>query len=98
MSYQEKLIDPRWQKKRLMVFDRDEWRCQICGDKNEQLECHHACGYDGSEPWDYPSANLQTRCHTCHSLEQFKMSKIRSFVEWKNGTDGRAKAFIDSLV
>lgn len=28
--YLAKLRDPRWQKLRLQVFERDEWACQVC--------------------------------------------------------------------
>ena len=34
MGYSEKLKDPRWQKKRLEILERDNFRCQYCGDKN----------------------------------------------------------------
>jgi 5-methylcytosine-specific restriction endonuclease McrA len=31
-TYGDKLKDPRWQKRRLEIFKRDEWTCQQCGD------------------------------------------------------------------
>lgn len=31
-NYAEKLRDPRWQKLRLQVMERDEWMCEICYD------------------------------------------------------------------
>lgn len=34
-EYKEKLKDPRWQKKRLQIFERDDWCCQKCGDERE---------------------------------------------------------------
>ncbi len=30
MTYAEQLKDPRWQKRRLEILQRDEWRC-LCG-------------------------------------------------------------------
>lgn len=30
MSYAEQLKDPRWQKKRLEILNRDEWKCTWC--------------------------------------------------------------------
>lgn len=30
-EYAKKLMDPRWQKKRLEIFKRDGWKCQNCG-------------------------------------------------------------------
>jgi hypothetical protein len=37
MKYSDKLKDPRWQKKRLEVFERDGWCCQCCGDSESPL-------------------------------------------------------------
>jgi hypothetical protein len=64
--YGEKLKDPRWQKKRLKVFERDNWTCQCCGDKDSTLNVHHK-GYVG-EPWDCPDENLVTVCEDCHEI------------------------------
>jgi len=41
MKYSEKLKDPRWQKKRLKVLERDNWECKQCGEKEETLHIHH---------------------------------------------------------
>ena len=32
MKYSEKLRDPRWQKARLKVLERDNWTCVNCGE------------------------------------------------------------------
>lgn len=69
-TYTEKLQDPRWQKKRLEVFNRDNWTCRSCGDTTTQLEIHHVEYFDGLEPWEYPDHMLKTLCHTCHKKEQ----------------------------
>ena len=29
-AYYRKLRDPRWQKRRLEIFARDDWTCQGC--------------------------------------------------------------------
>jgi len=63
-TYQEKLKDPRWQRKRLKVFDRDGWKCQECGNDKEMLAVHHK-KYHG-EPWQAPLKELITVCDTCH--------------------------------
>ena len=57
-SYQEKLKDPRWQKRRLEIFERDSWKCTICGNDKITLHIHHK-EYDG-DPWDAPSQCLET--------------------------------------
>lgn len=53
MTYKEKLKDPRWQKKRLEIFDRDGWKCVECGDKDSTLNVHHIfylSGLDKNSP------------------------------------------------
>ena len=69
MSYSEKLKDPRWQKKRLEIFTRDDWTCVICGDKTTNLQVHH-CVYRKLDPWDYPDFLYQTLCANCHQERQ----------------------------
>jgi hypothetical protein len=71
MKYSDKLKDPRWQKKRLEVFQRDEFKCVGCGDKETTLHVHHR-KYKG-EPWDAPMDHLETLCEDCHEwMEEFK--------------------------
>lgn len=68
-AYSEKLKDPRWQKKRLEVLQRDEWRCQVCGDDTSTLHVHHLSYERGKDPWDYLSDLLMTLCAECHEYE-----------------------------
>ena len=70
MTYQEKLKDPRWQKKRLRILDRDQWACQRCGDKENTLHVHHKY-YESNAigPWDYPDVAYITLCDSCHENE-----------------------------
>lgn len=66
-TYGEKLKDPRWQKRRLQVFERDEWACQLCSSTDSTLNVHHRW-YQG-EPWDAPDEALVTLCEPCHDFE-----------------------------
>lgn len=71
MTYVEKLRHPKWQKKRLEIFERDGFTCTKCGDTETELQVHHL-KYTG-EPWDAPSENLVTVCKHCHLVfEDFK--------------------------
>ena len=75
MNYSEKLKDPRWQKKRLEILNRDEFTCRTCKDKETQLQVHHL-KYKG-EPWEVSSEHLITLCKHCHSLlELFNKSSV----------------------
>lgn len=78
MTYSEKLLDPRWQKKRLKVLDRDDFTCCLCQDKSTTLHVHHD-KYKG-EPWDAPLEVLKTLCAHCHAVETsisgYKLIKV----------------------
>ncbi len=89
MDYKEQLRDPRWQKKRLEIFDRDKWTCQICLDTKENLQIHHKSYDKGKKAWEYGNDRLITLCETCHEAvsahikeygneEEFAVLKIRN--------------------
>lgn len=69
-TYQEKLLDPRWQRRRLEILERDIWICSSCGDNTKTLHVHHRL-YDRKyeNPWDYPDNLLITLCADCHKNE-----------------------------
>lgn len=69
MNYAEKLKTPRWQKKRLKIFEHDKWRCTKCGTIEKELQVHHLDYIEDIEPWDYPDDMLTTLCSTCHNVE-----------------------------
>ncbi len=71
-NYEEKLVDPRWQKKRFEILTRDNWTCQHCGCKTVQLEIHHTDYWGNKEPWEYPNDMLITICHNCHGEENIR--------------------------
>lgn len=56
--------DPRWQKKRLEILNRDQWRCVACGDDSNTLHVHHIV-YAG-ELWETKDEDMQTLCESCH--------------------------------
>lgn len=67
-DYAEKFKDPRWQKRRLEIFDRDGWSCRECGDDSSNLQIHHLHYEWGRDPWDYPDSELITLCEVCHEV------------------------------
>lgn len=76
MTYSDKLKDPRWQKKRLEIFKRDNFTCQICGETTKPLNVHHE-EYNG-EPWEIADNKLLTICETCHQNKHVTLRKIKS--------------------
>jgi 5-methylcytosine-specific restriction endonuclease McrA len=65
-EYYEKLKDPRWQKKRLEIMERDRWKCKKCGNKENTLNVHHIAYFKNYEPWEVPDGFLITFCEQCH--------------------------------
>jgi hypothetical protein len=84
-SYGEKLKDPRWQRKRLGILERDGWSCRICSDSETTLHVHHI--EYGGDPWDVPDNLLVTLCEHCHCMvEKFGSS---DFLFSRTGIKGR---------
>ena len=77
-SYSDKLKDPRWQKKRLEIMQRDNWTCQLCFDTEETLQVHHKKYIYNKSPWEYDNKHLITVCETCHRAIE-AMKKINGF-------------------
>jgi hypothetical protein len=68
-DYSKKLLDPRWQRKRLEILDRDGFQCRSCGARDRTLHVHHRYYEYGRDPWDYDSKILVTLCDECHEGE-----------------------------
>jgi hypothetical protein len=59
--------DPRWQKKRLKIMERDEFSCVSCNTKDVTLNVHHRVPYrKDTKPWEYEDDELITLCEDCH--------------------------------
>lgn len=80
-TYAEKLLDPKWQRKRLEVLNRDSWMCQYCFDSTNTLHVHHL-RYESyyENPWDYPLEYLVTACNKCHKEEPPAIKEIEKDV------------------
>jgi len=77
MTYADKLKDPRWQKRRLAIMERDGWQCANCHEAKMTLAVHHRIYYEGRDPWEYDDGLLVTLCERCHDHEH----KCRTEVE-----------------
>lgn len=69
VPYWKKLQDPRWQRKRLEILNRDNFTCRDCNAVDKQLQIHH-CFYEKGDPWDTPDYFLLTLCEDCHPIRQ----------------------------
>src|SRR5262245_3205341 len=72
-SYRQLLRDPRWQRRRLEIFQRDDWTCQRCGSMKRELHVHHQWYISGAAPWEVAGEGLLTLCARCH--EEMTMSQ-----------------------
>lgn len=72
MTYKEQLRDPRWQKKRLEIMNRDNFKCVMCGFGDRTLCVHHKQYIKGFKAWEYPEPLLITLCDVCHYYEHAK--------------------------
>lgn len=87
-TYSEKLKDPRWQKKRLEIFKRDDFACLKCESKDKTLHIHHLFYFEEIEPWDYPEEFLLTLCEDCHiEVGESQKYEFREFIEMFVGPD-----------
>lgn len=78
MTYAEKLKDPRWQKKRLCVMQRAQFKCEACSRANETLHIHHLIYPKGKEPWDVEDRWLECLCESCHGARE-EANSIKRF-------------------
>lgn len=75
-TYKEKLLDPRWQKKRLEILSRDGFACYWCGDTTSTLHVHHEKYH--KDPWDAPDEDLVTVCEDCHSVNHAGLTELEA--------------------
>lgn len=75
-NYAKLLKDPRWQKKRLRILERDNWTCQDTGKQEETLQVHH-CWYAKGPPWETPDEFLLTLCESAHEERQELESDLK---------------------
>lgn len=75
----EKYKDPRWQKKRLEIMERDDFKCCDCHADNKTLNVHHKYYMFGKNPWEYDEGILITLCEDCHQRWEYDKSIINDF-------------------
>ena len=65
-EYAELLKKPQWQKRRLQMLEKADWRCVECGAEDQQLHVHHKRYIAGAKPWEYGDEDLAVLCEQCH--------------------------------
>ena len=80
-SYYELLKDPRWQRKRLEVMQRDGFRCLDCDDDAKTLNVHHIRYRRGKKPWEYDDGDLETLCEDCHERQTDLKDRLEALLD-----------------
>ncbi len=76
MTYAEKLKDPRWQRRRLEIMNRDDFRCLDCGSESNTLNVHHVIYRKKLDLWEYPDELLLTLCSRCHEARHEAQDRL----------------------
>ncbi len=66
MDYKEQYLDPRWQRKRLEILNRDNFTCRGCKSTSKTLNVHHLYYIKDRDVWDYLDSCYETVCNDCH--------------------------------
>jgi hypothetical protein len=69
-NYQEQLRDPRWQRRRLEIFQDANFKCEDCANGHEELNVHHSAYLKDIPAWDHPKELLHCLCRSCHKERQ----------------------------
>lgn len=90
-SYQKQLADPKWQRKRLEIFQRDNFTCKRCGSTEKELHVHHNYYIFGKDAWDYPDDCYLTLCFECHKNEDLNKEELKLI--WKEIQSRKIKQY-----
>ena len=66
IEFADQYKHPLWQKKRLEIFERDEFTCVNCGPSDRQLHVHHGYYEINKMLWEYDNDTMITVCEKCH--------------------------------
>lgn len=80
MTYSEKLLDPRWQRKKAEILERDDYTCKSCGATHITLHAHHIFYVDDTDPWDYKDDALITLCEVCHNTQHLIGNTLQNYL------------------
>ena len=93
-EYRKLLQNPKWQKKRLEILQRDNFSCVVCGngiDTDTQVHVHHLSYGKGCMPWEYDNSNFVTLCEQCHSDVHNNKLKLCAPKNKKPKTDNKTR-------
>ena len=85
-NHHKAMIGGRWPAARRAVFERDDYRCVMCG-RAGRLECDHVTPLQREPGQDvYDPNGLQTLCRSCH-IEKTRAENRRELtpaeIQWR---------------
>ena len=92
-KYSDDIKSPKWQKKRLEIFDRDGFECCLCHSNESELHVHHLYYLLNTRIWEYDNECYVTLCNTCHEAYHFDFAKIIGLIAYQVMKKG--KSFFD---
>ena len=98
MTYSNKLKNPLWQRKRLEIMQRDDFKCCLCHKAENELNVHHQYYTPETEPWEYDAECYLTLCKDCHSDVHTTFTKIVALIAFKAIKSGMSLYDIDNLL
>lgn len=69
MEYKKLLLNPKWQKKRLEILQRDNFSCVVCGNgigTDTALHVHHLSYCKGYMPLEFDINDMIVLCQKLH--------------------------------
>lgn len=74
----------RYKKFRTLVIRRDNYTCQVCGNKKSKrsLTVHHIDGYRYNPEWRLYLGNAITLCHECHNFYNSWSGNVNTSEKW----------------
>ena len=67
-KYSESLKNPLWQRKRLEIMQRDDFKCMYCLRRDAPLTVHHKYYEKDKKAWEYPDDCYVTLCEQHHIM------------------------------
>lgn len=80
-DYFKQLTHPKWQAKRLRIFERDGFECRGCGDSSTTLNVHHVIYRKVENVWDYEDSDLITFCELCHADVTYLKKVVKNQID-----------------
>lgn len=94
-TYSEKLRSPLWQRFRLEVMQRDDFKCTRCKSGATFLHVHHTKYIKGREPWEYDLSLMETLCEVCHGITHTQIGPAnKEHIAMLNAVNADAKSYL----